>query len=272
MKPALALLSSLVAMAAQVAAQAPPADSPVPSGEAPVEIDRVETEHVRLVLLDVMVVDGQGRTVPDLTAQDFEVMAGGKPVAVDTLDVDCPAGAAADPVAVRRAAGRKPPVSGNTGRRVVLALDYLHLGQLQRAAVLEQAKDMVEQGTVDGEELMVVALNGGLRIEQPFTPDRQQAMRALHRMEFDLSLWARDFRHLNERGFVDGLVSLLDVLGALPGNKAVVLFSAMGDVALDSQFTEIAAIAAASRCTIYPVDARGLVTPDLKIDINPPAG
>jgi hypothetical protein len=32
----------------------------------------------------------------------------------------------------------------------------------------------------------------------------------------------------------------------------------MGDVPLDTQFKEIAAVASASRCAIYPVDARGL--------------
>lgn len=226
----------------------------------PIPVDKVETAKVRLVVLDVVVLDREGRTVPGLTRDDFELVVVGKPVAVDTLDVDCPGGAAEEPRAVSHARKRPPPEAAGAGRRIVLALDYLHLGQLQRVNVLEQAKEMVEQGGAAGEEFMVVALNGGLRVEQQFSADREQVRRALHRMEYDISLWQPSFQHLDESGFVDGLTTLFDVLGQVPGSKAVVLYSAMLDLPLDRQFLEIAATAAGARCTIYPVDAFGLRT------------
>jgi hypothetical protein len=48
------------------------------------------------------------------------------------------------------------------------------------------------------EELMVVALTGGLRVEQPFTKDRGVVVDTLRRMEHDISLWNGNFGHLTE--------------------------------------------------------------------------
>jgi len=118
---------------------------------------------------------------------------------------------------------------------------------------------MVRAGAADGDEMMVVALNGGLRIEQRFTQELAQVVSSLERMQHDVSLWQPEFQHLNESGFVRGMTSMLEFLGTVPGAKAVVLFSEMGHVPLELQFKEIAAVAAAARCSIYPVDASGLI-------------
>jgi VWFA-related protein len=148
------------------------------------------------------------------------------------------------------------------GRRIVVALDYQHLAQLRRVEVLEQARrTIIQDEMLPGEELMIVALNGGLRVEQPFTADREQVLRSLRRMQYDMSLWSPSFSHMSEEGFVGGMTALFDLLGTYPGHKAVVLFSEMTDVPLDSQFRAIAAQAAAARCSIYPVDATGLRPP-----------
>jgi hypothetical protein len=119
----------------------------------------------------------------------------------------------------------------------------------------------VRHAASPGDEIMVVALNGGLRVEQHFTDDLDTVVGTLDRMEFDITLWQPDYFHLHENLFVDPLVALLDILGQYPENKAIVLYSTMRDVPLDLQFSEIAAIAATSRCAIYPVDAAGLRTP-----------
>lgn len=226
----------------------------------PIDVDQVEEVTVRLVLVDVLVLDRDERTVPDLSAADFEILYGGEILAVDTLDVDCPAGRADDPRGVRHASQRPEPVAPDAGRKIVLALDYLHLNQGQRVEVLDRASEMVRHGGATGEEIMVVALNGGLRVEQQFSSDRDQVQQSLRRMQYDISLWQPDYVHLNEYGFVDGMTAMLDVLGTVEGNKAVVLFSAMQDVPLDLQFQSLAAHAAASRCSIYPVEVGGLRT------------
>jgi VWFA-related protein len=220
----------------------------------------VEREQVRLVVLDVVVVDREGRTVADLTAEDFEIQAGGKVVAVDTLDVACGAGSLAEPVAALGTARRESPRLPDAPRKIVLAFDYLHLIPARRTEIIESARDAVMRGIAPGDEIMVVALNGGLRIEQQFTSDRDTALASLQRMEYDITLWHPDYHHEHEAVFVDPLVALLDLLGQFPGNKAVVLYSTMRDVPLDLEFDRIAAIAAGSRCSIFPVDAAGLRT------------
>lgn len=229
--------------------------------EKPIDLGLVEKARVRMVILDVIVLDRERRTVPGLTAADFEVTVGGKEVSVASLDVDCPSGGAEDPMASYRTGDetRHPPPPGH--RRIVLAFDYLHLDPLQRTDVLERAKKLIEGSAGRGDEVLVAALTGGLRVEQPFTTDLERTRRTLQRMEYDITLWNGNFYHQSEEGFVRGLGALFDVLGTVAGPKAVVLYSGMQDVPLDGQFRQIAALAAGARCSIYPVDARGLASP-----------
>ncbi len=231
-----------------------------PPAEEPLRLDTVERAAVHLVILDVLVVDSQGRTVSDLTVEDFRVHAGGKPVPIDTLDVSCPTGPEPDAESVTHAKKRSPPAAGDVTRNIVLALDYEHIGYEQRAEVFERARDMIRHGTTPQDRVMLVALNGGLRIEQILSADRDEVLGSLRRMEYDVSLYGPNYNHISEFGFVDSMTTLFDVLGTVPGPKAVVLYSSMTDVPLDLQFSEIAAMAAAARCSIYPADVRGLRT------------
>lgn len=251
--------ASLLVLALSASAIGPLAEEPQQE-EQPLPSGTVEREHVRLVLVDVVVVDRQGRTVTDLSKEDFEIQAGGKAVAVDTLDVACGAGSLSDPVAALGAARREVPRLPDAPRKIVLAFDYLHLIPARRTEIIESARDAVMRRIAPGDEIMVVALNGGLRIEQQFTSDRDAALASLQRMEYDITLWHPDYHHEHEAVFVDPLVALLDLLGQFPGSKAVVLYSTMRDVPLDLEFDRIAAIAAGSRCSIFPVDAAGLRT------------
>ena len=76
-----------------------PTDTPVTTEapERPLEVDLEETIEVRMVLVDLTVIDRKGRTVPGLTPADFDVIAGGRRVEIASLDVDCPLGVADDP-------------------------------------------------------------------------------------------------------------------------------------------------------------------------------
>ena len=105
---------------------------------------------------------------------------------------------------------------------------------------------------------MAAALTGGLRVEQSFTSDQAQIPAALRRMQYDPSLFAGNFSHMSEDGFVRGMTSLFDVAATIPRPKAILLYSTMRDVPLDEQFRKLAATAAASRSVVYPIDVRGL--------------
>jgi hypothetical protein len=57
----------------------------------------------------------------------------------------------------------------------------------------------------ENDEIMVVALANGVRVEQRFTGDAREALESLVRMEHDASLWPRTFEPLTEQGFFNNL-------------------------------------------------------------------
>ena len=73
----LAMITMSVALSCPAALAQEASTTEAPTAEAPIDIDKVEHEEVRLVLIDVVVVDGEDRTVPGLGRDDFEVLTGG---------------------------------------------------------------------------------------------------------------------------------------------------------------------------------------------------
>ncbi len=249
------------------------ADAPAPTSDTPLKIDKVERETVRLVLVDVLVLDRQDRTVSGLVADDFQVFHDGDPVKIESVDEYCDEGGRPEPDAVRFARERTPTAAPPGGRRFVLTMDYQHIGFTQRAEVFDHARKWLEHELTDDDQVMLAALTGGVRVEQSFTGDRARILGSLKRMEHDITLWNGNFSHLNETGWVRGMTALLDIVEQSPGRKAMVLYSSMTDVPLDLQFDQIAAQAAASRCAIYPVDAAGLRLIDNSASrVAPPPG
>lgn len=224
----------------------------------PLDSDVTEKVDVRLVLVDAIVVDKRGRTVPDLTAEDFLLSVNGKAVPVDTLDVSCAEGALDDPIGRMNPGKRKPLAEAE--RLIVIVVDYLHLVQFQRADVLEQAQRMVRLNAGPGDQVMVVALTGGLRIEQPFTDDMAEVEASLKRMEYDISLWAPAFAHMTEKALFRSLEALMDLLERYEAPKALVMYSTAERGGTDLQYENLAAAATASRSSFYPVDAAGMRT------------
>jgi len=228
--------------------------------QQPADIGERERVEVNLVLVDVVVLDGQGRTVSGLGRDDFQLSVQGRAQAIDTFDVACPAGGVDEPQALGPGEQRVGGPAPAQARRLVLLLDYYHTPLADRHWVMQQVKAMVARGKTDAEELMVAALADGLRIEQRFTADRRAVLAALERMEHDTSLWAREFQPLTERSFFDNLAILMDTLSFTDGSKAVVLFSGFGGSASaqDLWFQQVAERAALSRTSIYPADIVGL--------------
>lgn len=237
----------------------------------PLDLSQEESVATRLVTVDVLVIDSDGRSVPGLEVEDFVLRVDGKPTPIDTLDVACVAGAADDPTSSRIGRWDEPPPAGDEPRRIVLAIDYMHLPILPcsmfdsspcrvHTLVLDMLQEMMRREFRADDEIMVVALDGGLRIEQPFTTDREMVRRTLRRMEYDVSLWNGSFFHLTELPLLQGLDALVEVLDSVPGTKAVVLFS--GGVREDDinepEFARIATLASAARVAFYPVDCMGL--------------
>ncbi len=236
---------------------------PTPDPATPAALDSGTREdvEVRLVLIDTVVVDADGRTVSDLGIEDFEILVDGDPKSIDTLDLNCPGGSADDVRGVNHAKKRSPPAAPDFARKIVLAFDYQHMSRTDVVDVLSQAKQFVRYTAGVNDEIMLAALIGGLRIEQSFSSDHRQVLHALKRMQYDISLWNADYSHRHEGSFFAGLEALLRIVGAAEGPKALVLYSNNPSSATEEEpsFERVAALASSSRCAIYSVHAAGLI-------------
>ncbi len=225
--------------------------------QTPVDKGLEEEVQVTLVQMEVLVMDKEGRTVPDLEKDDFSIRIAGAPVRVSSVDLMCPIGAAADPAPLKRSDPQpRTLIAPGLKRRVVFAFDYSFLDTTMRSHVLDAAEWMLRMSKTDEEEVMIVALTSQVRIEQKFTKEIRQLIATLSRMKHDVTLWARAFPvGTRGRGYFGNISTLMDVLGSYDGAKAVVLFSQANNVGAsmrDVYYNEVAAHAVAGRAAIYP--------------------
>lgn len=241
---------------------------------------------VRLIRLDVSVVDGRGRPIAGLLPDDFAVSEDGRPVAITYFEAvesgtvaDTPAadGLVAEPSSVR------PP------RRVVLLVDAASMshGQLLRAR--ESAARYIRESTADGEWVRIVNLATG-RVRDGWIPEDRLLLESVARtLARRASPWedgsASDpivetletrsgaelpsQAHTYERflstfaqtsGLLGTLESLFVQLQGVEGRKAVVLispgFPQLRD--FDRKLERVASLAREAATAIYFVDASGL--------------
>jgi VWFA-related protein len=231
--------------------------------EKPSDIGQTEEVEVRLVLIETLVLDREGRSVADLTQDDFQLAVEGIVTEIESLDVFCPAGAVGDPGEIGTDQQRQQPTAPEAQRRIVFVVDYYHLVRQDRTKVLDQMREMVRQAKAPNEEVMIVAVANGLRIEQRFTKDSAEILEAIHRLDYDVTLFASDHSAATGESYFEALSTLMDVLEAYDGPKAVVLFSALlsrSDVR-EAWFADVIERAAAARTAIYPAYARWMKFP-----------
>jgi VWFA-related protein len=234
------------------------------SSEAPRDSGLTEQVDVTLVMIDTVVMDGKGRTVPDLTREDFVVSIGKAEAEVATFDVNCPIGAFDDPINLtkERKTGDFQTIGDGVKRRIVFVFDYYFIDIPERKQTIDAARNMIRLAKTAEEEIMIVALTSSVRIEQRFTNDKRQLDATLQRMEHDVTLWGREFPlGSSSREYFKNMITVMDVLDGYDGAKAVVLFSALtslGTVNVDNWFNDVAMHAAASRAPIYPSYIPGL--------------
>jgi VWFA-related protein len=229
--------------------------------EPPRDSGLEEQVRVQLVLVDLLVLDRDDRTVPGLTRDDFVVVVGGRETPIRSLDAVCPSGAAEEP---RPGAASTPLADRPTAhpRRIVLAFDYYHMENA--ADAIDHALAALEKWPTGGEEHMVVSLGRVVRIESAFSSDPAEARRTLERMREDRDLYAGQHGRLTERGFFDQMEILFDLLARWEGRKSIVLFSGPflpDGFFRDPEFQRLSALSVATRTAVYPVDTGGLRTP-----------
>jgi VWFA-related protein len=246
--PVLVLLSLLAAPAALLSQD---------SSSEPQDSGVQEEVAVTLLQVDAVVMNKKGKTVPDLTKDDFELRIGDQVLEIDTMDVFCPIGAEADPLPIK---GKKAPeiIGPGVKRKIVMAFDYYFLEHTVRAPMLEAAASMIDAFKPDEEEVMIVALAWGVRVEQRFTSDKRQLLATLQRMEHDKTLWAFEYTMgTTGKEYMSDLMTLMDVLEGHAGAKAVVMFSQAKSVRSslsDLWYNDVAMHAANSRSAFYPAN------------------
>lgn len=261
-----AALLPFLALGAAVGAT-PPSDAPAAASR------NYEHVEVRLVTIDVTALDSDNRTVRGLGKDSFRLFVDGKETEIDTLDAYCAGEPEPEPRSRRFGDWSTPRDLATGTRRIVLAFDYLHLPivicpdlggpcMLHTQALEAYQAALADRPDIQDEEVMVVALTGGLRVEQPFTRDRRTIVETLRRMEYDITLWNGHFAHLTEEGFFRSLESLATLLHATEGPKSVVLLTAGNgpENTYDSDFARIATVASDAQVRFYPVDCRGILS------------
>jgi VWFA-related protein len=146
-----------------------------PPPEAALEIPAVEAELVRV---DVVVTDRAGRPVTDLVAEDFLLLEDGRPQPLTHFQAPSAGGPAAAAAPEARA------TAPAAGRRVVLAVDDLHLspGSLERAKAA--LKRFISEQASDEDELALVTTSASVGMLQSFTRERAVLRRAVDRLAY----------------------------------------------------------------------------------------
>lgn len=156
------------------------AQQTAPPGK-PVGVVRVET---RLVLVDVVATDKQGRPVTDLTLGDFTLLENGKPQQIATFSYeDAARQAEAQPasppplpahVYTNRPEYRRPP-----GQLTLLLLDGLNTPRGDQAYARDQMLRYLKTQLKPDQHTAILTLTSQLRLLQDFTTDPRLLLNAL---------------------------------------------------------------------------------------------
>lgn len=136
--------------------------------------------RVTLVEVPIQVIDGEGRPVRGLTADDFELFDDGRRQAItglEVIDLDRPA--ASDGLA-----GEAPAASGRRHLLLVFDLSFSQPAAMVRARAAAREFVLHSLHPTDLAAVAVFTLETGPRLLVTFTPDRAQVARALDELSW----------------------------------------------------------------------------------------
>jgi VWFA-related protein len=260
------------------------------SADPPMPTFRAEVEYVEV---DALVTDEQGRFVPGLRKEDFQIFEDGKPQAIANFAlVEIPMEGG------ERLGSVEPDVLSNerpfAGRIYTMILDDLHTAPSRAPRVKAAARRFIERHLAANDLMAIVHTAGRDDASQDFTSSRRLLLSSVDRfmgLKLESATMARNeefFRGAavggapigdpfdSERGFnarstTRGLRTVAEWLGGVRGRRKTILFISEGiDYDITDPFNNRSAtaildemrgaIAAATRSnvSIYTVDPRGL--------------
>ena len=236
--------------------------------------------HVQsnLVLVDV-VVTRNGAPVKGLTKDQFRVLENGKEQELKVFDDHSEAEqtiTATRAASTGRPAPRTPSLAPNnysdftqyppSGAVNVLLLDALNTPVADQATVRKQMLGYLRK-IPPGTQLAVFTLDSQLHVVQGFTADPSLLAKAISNKDDinrpALGDWSIDNR---ERITLAALKQISHYLSVIPGRKSLIWFSESFPLAIMRGYyedvRETSRSLTAARIAVYPVDARGLFTPE----------
>lgn len=263
----------------------------------------------RLVVVDVVVSNGNGDPIHDLKEQDFTVLEDGKPQKIVSFDEERPdakATAVPAPLDLPKNVYTNYTTRTEPGALTVLLFDLLNTDRQDLVYAKSEMLSFLKK-LPPGKRVALFTLGSQLRMAQGFTEDSGQLIAAAQQIstlpnpaytnskqlsgtiaeakESGLSKSPGAYRSLvqflgedyqgkldsRSQETLDALTQLAHALAVLPGRKNLIWIS--GGFPFDitgnayrlqrvtaSQLPKVAALLAANRIAVYPVDARGVVT------------
>jgi len=250
-----------------LAHQAPQDPPQQPSSQAAAPPIKAESRAVRV---DVVVTDKKGNYVHDLKADDFKVYEDNKQQPVTNFSF-----------------GADPNAAAASGRHyLVLFFDNSTMDVGDQAQARTAAAKFIDQNAGPDRVMAVMDFGGTLRVEQNFTADAARLKQAVQNIKTSavdpngtasgasssggLSLpgspstdaAAADF---GVQTLLLAVRSVAKSLASVPGRKSMILFSSGFPLSpeAESELTATIDVCNKANVAIYPLDVRGLVTPDI---------
>jgi VWFA-related protein len=275
-----ALLAFL--LAALLAAQQPP-------------VSQFESSS-NLVIVTAFVRDRDGRPLPNLKKEDFQVLENGKPQTIAVFEyqnLGAPDAATSGTASVVNEApvtpGTPAPAASPQGRLryrdrrlLVLFFDWSSMQPADQVRAKEAAQKFLSTQMTPADTVSILSFGSHLKVEQDFTSDRDLLIETVRKFQTgqmseladmgntdtdtsDDSAYTADdteFNIFNTDRKLGALEDAARKLAALPEKKALIYFSSgVGKTGAENQSQLRATVNAAVRSNVsfYPIDVRGLV-------------
>ncbi|HSO21489.1 MAG TPA: VWA domain-containing protein [Chondromyces sp.] len=208
------LLAALAAGLAASAVAAQEAELPQATFFAPLEVP--------LVSVEVYVSGRDGRPMPGLTVEDFEIFEDGRPVEISHFYAS--GGAAQDDAeSVPEAAFEEAGSAPGQDLYLVIYFDDTNLNRGRRQAAIEHLRTFLASELPPDLKIMLVRYDGRIHVEQPFTEETDEVAAALESVREAASL----SRQIDETMLLREIENAMS-MAAVSGDDALLILEQSG--------------------------------------------